>query len=108
MGMGEVEERIIRADNELAKLTDTHVGLARESAAAEARWKNHRDRIIVRISRSGDKGAKDTREALAKQERCENPYCPCTDDPWAGEKLYTDYEAAVALKKTINRLMDTR
>lgn len=105
MGMGEVEERLVRADDELAKLTETHVNLADQAARAEAMWKNHRDRIIVMIAKSGDKGAKDTREAQAKQQVCGNPHCPCSDDAWAGEKLYTDYEVHLAAKDSSAKAM---
>jgi len=105
VSMAEVEERIMRADDELARLTETHVNLADQSARSEARWKNHRDRCIVKIVRGGDKGAKDTREAYAKEMECGSPRCPCSEDPYAGERLYEEYEIRVSAKDSSARAM---
>lgn len=103
--IAEIEERIMRADDELERLTQTHVSLADQAARAEARWKNHRDRIITKIVRSGDKGAKDTREAFAKEMECGYPECPCESDPYAGAKMYEEYEIRVAAKDSSAKAM---
>jgi len=103
--MAEVEERIMRADDELANLTETHVHLADQAARAEARWKNHRDRCITQIVRSGDKGARDTREAFSKEMVCGSPRCPCQDDHDAGGTMYEEYEIRVAAKDSSAKAM---
>src|SRR5690606_30443842 len=67
MTMAEVEERIVRADDELAKLTGIHMDLADQAAEAEADWKGHRDLIIQSIvDSSGERTASDYREAKAR------------------------------------------
>jgi len=103
--IAEIEERIMRADDELERLTQTHVQLADQAARAEARWKNHRDRCITTIVRTGDKGARDTREAFAKEMECGAPGCPCDSDPYAGGKMYEEYEIRVAAKDSSAKAM---
>lgn len=68
MSMGEVERYILRADEELVKLTESHMTLARQAAEAKADWMAHLSRVLVRIAHSGEKGASDTREAMARTE----------------------------------------
>jgi len=68
MSMGEVEERIIRAEEELVKLTETHMDLSERAAHAKADWMAHLSRVLVRLAHSGEKGASDTREAVARSE----------------------------------------
>lgn len=68
MTMGEVEERLRRADDELLALTESHMGISEQSAEAKADWMAHLSRVLVRIAHSGEKGASDTREAMARTE----------------------------------------
>lgn len=68
MSMGEVEERIVRAEDELVLLTETHMKLAERAAHAKADWMAHLSRVLVRIAHSGEKGASDIREAMARTE----------------------------------------
>lgn len=80
--MSEVEERITRADDELAELTGVHMDLSEDAAWAESAWKRHRDTVIVRTVGGGERTASDYREALAREET----------DPITGELGSTLYE----------------
>jgi len=97
--LGEIEQRIMRCDDQLAELVDDHFNAAEETAEAEARWKGHRDRVLVILAASEDKGAADIREAKAKRTR-EDPNEP--DSP-LGEDLYRIYKIMEAREKSIDR-----
>jgi len=102
--MVEVEERIMRADDELTRLTESHMELADMSARAEATWKAHRDRVIIAIVANGEKGAADTREAKAKQ-------VVDVKSGQKGEELYETYliaEAATASSARAMRALESR
>jgi hypothetical protein len=105
LGIDQIEEQIQRADEELGKLTQTHIQLCDEMANAKADWENHRDRVITLIAASGDKSAKDTREALAKQRRCGNPRCPCGSGEVNGEDLFRRNEVTRASSESSARAM---
>lgn len=96
--MGEVEERILRAESELARLTQDHMNLAEAAAHAEADWKAHRDRIIVRIAAGDERTAADMREATA---RCEVD--PVTGQ--SGDELYRHYKVTEARAESSARAM---
>lgn len=96
--MGDVENRLLRAEFELAELTSIHMGLANDAAEAEADWKAHRDRVIVRIANSGDKMAADMREAHARME-----IDPKTG--MSGEDLYRRYKVTEAAAESSARAM---
>jgi len=96
--MAEVEERIVRADDELSELTLTHMGLADKSARAEAAWKRHRDTVIIRTSKQADRTAADVREAAARDE-----IDPITGKP--GHQLYEEYKIAEAAADSSARAM---
>ncbi len=96
--MGEVEERIMRADDELAELTGIHMNLAEEAAMAESTWKRHRDTVIVRIVKGEDRSASDYREAAAREE-----IDPITTRP--GHELYEDYKVTKARSDSSARAM---
>jgi hypothetical protein len=98
LGMGEVEERILAANDELADLTATHTHLADAAANAEADWKAHRDRVIVRLHHSTERTAADTREAIARAEM----------DPetgQAGDELYRTYKVTTYAMESSARAM---
>ena len=96
--MGQVEERIVRADDELAELTGTHMDLADAAAKAEANWKRHRDTVIVQAVRGPDRTASDFREALAREQ-----IDPMTKKP--GHELYEDYKVTEAAAGSSARAM---
>jgi hypothetical protein len=96
--MAEVEERIMRADDELAELTATHMDLAREAAIAEVEWKRHRDTVIVYTVKNEDRTAADYREALAREQI----------DPVTGKQgieLYERYKITEAAAQSSARAM---
>jgi hypothetical protein len=62
----EVERRILLVDEQLAEAVEEYSKISELAAAAKAAWEEHRDLTIVEIVNTGDKGAKDTRSALAK------------------------------------------
>jgi hypothetical protein len=96
--MAEVEERIVRADDELAELTAIHMDLAEAAAKAEATWKRHRDTVIVRVVKAEDRTAADFREAMAREE-----IDPITGRP--GHELYEDYKITEAKSDSSARAM---
>ena len=96
--MGEVEERIVRADDELAELTGIHMDLADDAAKAEATWKRHRDTVIVRTVKGEERTASDYREALAREE-----VDPITGKP--GHELYEAYKTTEAAADSSARAM---
>lgn len=97
--LGDIERRIMRCDDELATLVEDHYRAAEEAAAAEADWKQHRDRILVALADSGTKEAADIREARAKRTRTD-PHDP---DSMLGEDLYRLYKILEAREKSIDR-----
>ena len=96
--MAEVEERLLRAESQLEELTTTHMSLADAAANAEADWKSHRDRVIVRIANSGERSAADYREAVARQE-----IDPETGK--SGDELYRTYKVTEAAAESSARAM---
>lgn len=96
--MGEVEERILNAEAELAELTHTHQQLAEEAADAEADWKAHLGRVILRVHHSGERTAVDVREAMARDEL--DPYTG-----HSGEDLYRQYKRKTASAESSARAM---
>lgn len=97
--LGEIEQRIIRCDDELAELVEDHFHAAEDTAEAESRWKGHRDRVLVILAASEEKSAADIREAKAKRTR-EDPNDPASP---LGEDLYRDYKIMEAREKSIDR-----
>ena len=97
--LGEIERRIMRCDDELAKLVEDHYRAAEEAAIAEADWKRHRDRVLVQLADSGAKDAADIREARAKRTHSDprDPQSPLGDD------LYRLYKILEAREKSIDR-----
>lgn len=95
--LGEIEQRIMRVDNELEELVEEHYTAAEEAASAEADWKAHRDRILVWLADTGDKEAADIREARAKRAKVE------WDSEMTGEDLYRVYKIREAREKSIDR-----
>lgn len=98
LSMAEVEERIMRADDELVTLTENHMNLADQAAHAEADWKAHLSRVAVRIAHSGEKSASDTREASARTE-----IDPVTGR--TGDDLYRTYKVTQAAAESSGRAM---
>ena len=96
--MAEVESRLLRAEAQLEELTLTHMGLADAAANAEADWKSHRDRVIVRIANTGERTAADYREAMARQE-----VDPETQK--SGDDLYRTYKVTCAAAESAARAM---
>lgn len=96
--MAEVEERIMRADDELADLTIQHMTLADRAANAEADWKAHRDRVILKAKDAEERTAADTREAMARGE-----VDPVTQR--RGSDLYRSYKVAEAAADSSARAM---
>lgn len=96
--MAEVEERIVRADDELAELTAVHMDLAEAAAWAEGHWKRHRDITIVRAVAGPERTAADYREALAREG-----IDPLTGKP--GHELYNDYKVTGARSDSSARAM---
>jgi len=96
--MGEVEVRILQADDQLATLAESHMGFADAAANAEADWKSHRDRVILRVAATGDRTAADTREAMARQE-----VDPVTKK--SGDDLYREYKVTEAAAESSARAM---
>jgi len=86
---------MVRCDDELASLVEDLWTVSEERAMAEAAWKEHRDRVIVDIANSGDKGAKDIREAVAK-ERVSREGTP-------GDELYRAYLIMEAAEESTKR-----
>lgn len=68
MGLGEIEAKIRRCEDELLEFTTQHMRLGPEAASAKADWLAHLSRVLTRISNSGEKGAADIREATARVE----------------------------------------
>jgi hypothetical protein len=97
--LGEIERRIMRCDDELAELVEDHYKAAEEAAAAEADWKQHRDRVLVALADSGTKEAADIREARAKRTRID----PRDPESAIGEDLYRLYKILEAREKSIDR-----
>lgn len=97
--LGEIERRIMRCDDELAELVEDHFNAAEETAEAESRWKGHRDRVLVILAASEDKGAADIREAKAKRTRED----PNDSNSPLGEDLYHIYKIMEAREKSIDR-----
>lgn len=96
--MSDVEERIVRADDELADLTAIHMDLAEAAARAEAAWKRHRDIVIVKIVRSQERTGADYREAEAREQ-----LDPITGKP--GHELYEEYKITEARAESSARAM---
>lgn len=96
--MAEVEERIVRADDELAELTGVHMDLSDAAAKAEAAWKRHRDTVIVHTVKNEDRTASDYREALARDQ-----VDPITGK--FGHELYEDYKVTEAAADSSARAM---
>ena len=98
-GIAEIEQRIMRCDDELAELVEEHYNAAEEAATAEADWKAHRDRVLVLLADRPDKEAADIREARAKAARVDG------SDPNSlkGEDLYRVYKILEAREKSIDR-----
>jgi len=96
--MAEVEERIVRADDELAELTSIHMDLADAAAKAESSWKRHRDTVIVHTVKNEERTAADYREALARDS-----IDPLTTRP--GHELYEDYKTTEAAADSSARAM---
>lgn len=97
--LGDIERRIMRCDDELAQLVEDHYRAAEEAAAAEADWKQHRDRVLVALADNGEKEAADIREARAKRTRVD----PRNPDSELGEDLYRLYKILEAREKSIDR-----
>jgi hypothetical protein len=97
--LGDVERRIMRCDDELSRLVDEHYKAAEEAAAAEADWKQHRDRVLVSLADSGGKEAADIREARAKRTRVD----PRDPESMLGEDLYRLYKILEARERSIDR-----
>ena len=97
--LGDIERRIMRCDDELAQLVEDHYRAAEEAAAAEADWKQHRDRVLVALADSGEKEAADIREARAKRTRVD----PRNPDSELGEDLYRLYKILEARERSIDR-----
>jgi hypothetical protein len=97
--LGEIERRIMRCDDELARLVEDHYRAAEEAAEAEADWKRHRDFVLVMLADSGTKEAADIREARAKRARVDgrDPNSPLGDD------LFRLYKILEAREKSIDR-----
>jgi hypothetical protein len=89
----------MRCDDELAQLVEDHYRAAEEAAAAEADWKQHRDRVLVALADNGEKEAADIREARAKRTRVD----PRNPDSELGEDLYRLYKILEAREKSIDR-----
>jgi len=96
--MAEVEERIMRADDELAELTTSHMDLAHDAAVAEAQWKRHRDTVIVHTVKNEERTAADYREALAREQ-----IDPITGKQ--GAELYEVYKITEAAAESSARAM---
>jgi hypothetical protein len=96
--MAEVEERLVRADDELADLTAVHMDLSDNAAKAEASWKRHRDTVIVHTVKNEERTAADYREALARDS-----IDPLTGKP--GHELYEDYKTTEAAADSSARAM---
>lgn len=99
--LAEVERRIMRCDDEIARLVEDHFTAAEDAASAEADWKQHRDRCLVRIADRGDKEAADIREARAKVAFVD------AGDPKSlrGEDLYRTYKLLEAREKSVDRAL---
>lgn len=89
----------MRCDDELSRLVDEHYKAAEEAAAAEADWKQHRDRVLVSLADSGGKEAADIREARAKRTRVD----PRDPESMLGEDLYRLYKILEARERSIDR-----
>lgn len=76
----EVERRILLVDTQLAERVEDYSHISEIAAGAKAAWEEHRDLTIVEIVNAGDKGAKDTRTAMAKDR--------ISRDGTPGEDLY--------------------
>jgi hypothetical protein len=97
--LGEIERRIMRCDDELARLVEDHYRAAEDAASAEADWKRHRDRVLVALADSGEKEAADIREARAKRTRVD----PTDTASMLGDDLYRLYKILEAREKSIDR-----
>lgn len=97
--LGEIEQRIMRCDDELAELVQEHYNAAEDAATAEADWKAHRDRVLVLLADRPEKEAADIREARAKAARIDG------SDPLSlkGEDLYRAYKILEARERSISR-----
>lgn len=63
--LAEVERRILEVDSALGERVEDLYRLSEYRAEAESRWEEHLARTVVDIVNSGNKGAKDIREAIA-------------------------------------------
>lgn len=97
--LAEVEERLLDADEELAELVESHYEIAEKAAEAEADWKQHRDRILVKLADEGTKEAADVREARARRARVD----PQDLDSMTGDELYRIYKINEAAEKSVDR-----
>lgn len=89
----EVERRILLVDEQLAEAAEQYGRISELASSAKASWEEHRDLTIVDIVNKGEKGAKDTRVALAKDR--------ISRDGVSGEDLYRTHlvtEAALESK----------
>lgn len=99
ISLGEIEQRLIACDDELARLVDEHFYVSRDRAHAEADWKSHLGRVLVKIADAGDKGAQDIREARARATHVDS-----TDpDSPTGEDLYRTYKVLEAAESNTDR-----
>ena len=106
--LGEIERRIMRCDDDLADLVEQHYAAAEEAAAAEADWKQHRDRCLLKIANSDPDDfvmkevgkSQDLREAYAKGSRTRPDV---EGDLEVGEDLYRTYKILGARETSIDR-----
>lgn len=96
--LADIDQRLYDLEDELATTDTDYTTTAIDAARAEANWKLHKSRILVKIANSGDKMSEDLREAKAMQ----------TDDPttkMSGEELYREYKLLEATERGLDRHM---
>lgn len=99
IGLGEIEERLLRCDTELENLISEHFEAAEQAAHAEADWKGHLGRILVMLADAGDKESADIREARARRAH-QDPQDPSSP---TGDDLYRLYKVLAGRETSIDR-----
>lgn len=92
----DLDEEMRGLENQLEEVISDYYDVARNKANAEADWKIHKGRVLIKIASSGDRMSEDTREAKALQ----------TVDPssrLSGEDLYRTYLLAAADEKAVDK-----
>lgn len=96
--LAEIEQRIMRCDDELADLVLELEEVAEAKASAEADWNAHLDKMLVFIADTGDKEASDIRLARARLAKV-NPDDP--EDQTTGADLYRTWQILQAHEKNL-------